>query len=152
MSSTDTRTIRDTCLLTGPSVAALALGCCGAVPAWAELAPALRSAMQLNLDAYNRKNVDAMMGTVDSHSPDYVSTKKAIEEQFKGEDVTTELVDVTYIGHDDEFAVARNKTKTTSKPGSGFTDNVVDAILVFHQENGDWKLWSEQILGVDILP
>jgi len=134
------------------SVAALGFGCCGAVPARAELAPALRSAMQLNLDAYNRKNVDATMGTVDSHSPDYASTKKAIEEQFKGEDVTTELIDVIYIGHDDEFAVARAKTKTTSKPGSGFTDNVVDAIVVFHQENGDWKLWSEQILGVKILP
>ena len=134
------------------SVAALAFVCFGAVPARAELAAGLRYAMQLNLDAYNRKNVDATMGTVDSHSPDYDSTKKAIEEQFKGGDVTAELVDVTYIGHDDEFAVARAKTKTTGKPGSGFTDNVVDAIVVFHQENGEWKLWSEQILGVHILP
>ena len=134
------------------SVAALAFVCLGAVPARAQLAAGLRYAMQLNLDAYNRRNIEATMGTIDSHSPDYDSTKKAIEEQFKGEDVTTELIDVIYIGHDDEFAVARAKTKTTSKPGSGFTDNVVDAIVVFHQENGDWKLWSEQILGVKILP
>jgi len=137
------------------SIAALAFVCFGAAPARAAnlaVALALRHAMQLNLDAYNLKNVDATMGTIDSHSPDYASTKKAIEEQFKGGDITTELVDLTDIGHDDEFAVARAKTKTTGKPGSGFTDNVVDAIVVFHQENGDWKLWSEQILGVQILP
>ena len=70
------------------SVAALAFVCFGAVPARAELAAGLRYAMQLNLDAYNRKNVDATMGTIDSHSPDYASTKTAIEEQFKGGDVT----------------------------------------------------------------
>ena len=56
------------------------------------------------------------------------------------------------MGHDDEFAVARIKAKTTGKPGSGFADNTVDAIVLFHQENGQWKLWSEDILGIDVTP
>jgi hypothetical protein len=44
------------------------------------------------------------------------------------------------------------KAKTTGKPGSGFTDNTVDAIVLFHQENGQWKLWSEDVLGIDVTP
>ena len=133
------------------TVAALALLCCGAVPAGAQLAPALREAWGLNLDAYNRRDVDGTMRTIDSRSPDYAPTKQAIEEQFKNLDVKATLVDFDYMGHDKEFAVARVKTKTTGKPGSGFADNVTDAIVIFHQENGTWKAWSEEILGVDIL-
>ena len=134
------------------SIAVLAVLSFGAAPAAAQLAPALKYAWSLNLEAYNHKDVDGTMRTVDSRSPDYAPTKQAIEEQFKDLDVTATLVDFDYMGHDKEFAVARVKTKTTGKPGSGFADNVTDAIVLFHQENGTWKVWSEQILGVDILP
>ena len=54
--------------------------------------------------------------------------------------------------HDDEFAVARVKAKTIGKAETGFTNNIVDAIMIFHQENGQWKLWSEEILGIEMLP
>jgi len=37
---------------------------------------------------------------------------------------------------------------TTGKSATGFTDNTVDAILLFHQEGDAWKLWDETILGV----
>ena len=136
-------------------VATLALLCIGAPPARAALgalAAGLREVMAGNLAAYDRKDVDATMRSIDSRSPDYDSTKQAIAEQFKELDVTAELVDFDYIGHDDEFAVARAKVKTTGKPGTGFTNNVTDAIVIFHQEKGDWKLWDETILGVEIVP
>lgn len=134
------------------TVAALALLGFGVAPAYAQLAPALQYAWSQNLAAYNRKNVDETMRTIDSRSPDYETTKQAIEDQFKDLDVTASLVSFDYMGHDKEFAVARVKTKTTGKPGSGFADNVTDTIVLFHQENGTWKVWSEEILGVDILP
>jgi hypothetical protein len=28
----------------------------------------------------------------------------------------------------------------------------VDVIILFHMEDGVWKLWSEQVLGVDLAP
>jgi len=130
----------------------LAVLCLYAPPAHAQLAAGLREALYANLGAFNRKDVDATMRTIDSKSPDYASTKQAIEEQFKDLDVRTEIVAFVYIGHDDEFAVARAKVKTTGKPGSGFTDNTVDSIMIFHQESGAWKLWSEDILGVFLTP
>jgi hypothetical protein len=116
------------------------------------LIASLRQVMANNFEAYNKKDINALMAGIDSRSPDYEATKKAAAEQFKDLDVTTSLVDFVPMGHDDEFAVARIKAKTTGKPGSGFADNTVDAIVLFHQENGQWKLWTEDVLGIDVTP
>jgi hypothetical protein len=117
------------------------------------LVTALRQAVTGNFAAYDRKDVDGSMRFIDSKSPDYDSTKGALAALFKDVNNTrTEIVGFAYIGHDDEFAVARVKSKTTGKAESGFGNNVVDAIMIFHQENGQWKLWSEEILGVQVVP
>jgi hypothetical protein len=137
------------------AVAALGLAwlACGAMPARADdeaLAAALRKVVEGNFAAYNKEDLAASMALIDTKSPDYETTKAALLSQFKDLDVTTELVSFTYIGHDDEFAVARIKAKTVGKPSSTFANNTVDAIVLFHQENGAWKLWGEDILGVQI--
>jgi hypothetical protein len=138
-------------------VATLALLCVAASPAPAfvmdgPLAATLRQVMAGNFAAYTHKDVDGTLRTIDTKSPDYETTKNALAEQFKDLDVTPELVSFDYMGHDDEFAVARVKAKTTGKPGSGFADNTVDAIVLFHQEGGEWKLWNEQILAIELAP
>jgi hypothetical protein len=134
-------------------VAALVLLGSSASRALAEddpLTAALRPVVVGHFAAYDREDVDATMGFVDSQSPDYESTKAALAGQFAQLDVKTELVDFTLMGHDSEFAVARVRFKTVGKAGGDFTDNTVDAIFLFHQENGAWKLWDESILGVDV--
>jgi hypothetical protein len=115
------------------------------------LAGSLRQVVVGNLAAFNRKDVDATMSFVDTRSPDYDSTKDELVDDFKGYDLTAELVSFILSGHDDEFAVARVKTKTTAKPNSGFVGNTVDAIVVFHQENSAWKLWSQQVIDAKTL-
>jgi hypothetical protein len=136
----------------GIAVLPLIFGASSAFAADAELSAALRPVVEGHLAAYNREDVAATIGFVDSRSPDYESTKVALAAQFEHLDLATELVDFALIGHDDEFAIARVKIKTAGKPGSGFADNTVDAILLFHQENAEWKLWSESVLGVEIAP
>jgi len=115
------------------------------------LAGALRKVVEGNLSAFNRKDVGGTMNFVDTRSPDYDSTKSELVEEFKDYDLTSALVRFTLIGHDDEFAVARVKTKTTAKANSGFVNNTVDTITIFHQENGAWKLWSQQVLASEML-
>jgi hypothetical protein len=112
----------------------------------------IREVVAGNVAAYDREDAAATMGFVHTKSPDYESTRDALAEQFAAHDVTTELVGFTLMGHDDEFVVARVKVKSTAAAGSGFTNNVTDAIVIFHQENGAWKLWDEAILGVQLLP
>ena len=115
----------------------------------AALADALRATVAGSIAAYDKKEVDASMSFVDTASPDYESTKAALAEQFKDVDAKAELVDFDYVGHDDEFAVARVKIKTTAKPGSAFVDNTVDSMMIFHYKSGAWKIWTEKVLGVE---
>jgi len=130
----------------------LSLGAPAARAAEDPLAASLRRVVEGNLAAFNQKDVGATMSFVDTRSPDYGSTKDELVEEFKGYDLKAELVGFALIGHDDEFAVARVKTKTTAKPNSGFVNNTVDAIAIFHQENGAWKFWSQQVIDAKTLP
>ena len=131
-------------------LATLALAAFVGQAAQAQLAPALQYVIDNNLASFNRRDLAGTMATIHTKSPDYEPTKQALDEQFKGLDVTATLVKFEEMGHDDEFAVARVKVKTTGKPGADFVDNTVDAVLLFHQEDGTWKLWDETVLGVDI--
>ena len=92
------------------------------------------------------------MNLIHSKSPEYDATQGALSGLFEALDTRTELVGFQYIGHDDEFAVARVKLKTVDQSGEAFAANVIDTITVFHQENGVWKYWSDHILGVELLP
>jgi len=114
------------------------------------LTSALKQVVTGNLSAFNKEDVDATMSFVDTQSPDYEMTKNELPGLFKDYDLTSSLVSFTLIGHDDEFAVARVRQKTTGKTQSHFADNTVDSIMIFHQQNGGWKLWSEDVLGVEL--
>src|SRR5262245_15442413 len=114
-----------------------------------KLGASLRGVMEDNIRAYDSENATGVLGTVDTRSPDYDAMSAAIPEQFKDLDVKAKLIDFKYIGHDDEFAVARAKIKVEGPPGSVFANNTSDRIVLFHQEGGVWKLWSDDVLGVD---
>lgn len=114
-----------------------------------KLATTLRGVVESNVKAYDAENPDAVMSTIHTRSPEYDSTKAALPQQFSEEYLNVQLVDFRYMGHDDEFAIARVKTKITGPPGGAFQDNVIDSVMLFHREGALWKLWSDQVLGVD---
>lgn len=114
-----------------------------------KLAASLRGVMADHIRAYDAEDAAGVLGTIDTRSPDYDPMRTALPEQFKDQDVKATLVDFKYIGHDDEFAVARAKIKVEGPPGSVFVNNTSDRIVLFHQEGGVWKLWSDDVLGVD---
>ena len=116
-----------------------------------DLASSLRAVVEGNLHAYDAKDAEGAMQWVHTRSPEYGPTKAAIVEQFRDMDVKAQVVDFRYMGHDDEFAVARVKTKLVGPPGGDFQDTVVDSVVLFHQENGTWKLWSDEVLGVQMI-
>jgi hypothetical protein len=128
----------------------------GAPAAYADdsaLAATLRKVVEDNAAAYDQENVAATVSTIASQSPAYEPTEAGLAEQFADTDLAVQVVDFTYIGHDDEFAVARVKTKTVATPKSpAFADNTTDAIVLFHQDGGAWKLWSQHVIGVEVLP
>lgn len=115
------------------------------------LAASLRKVIEENYSASNRKDAEGTMRSIDSKSPDYASTKEQLPSQF-ALGVASQLVYFRYIGHDDEFAVARVKLKSTGTSGTDFVNNIVDTMTIFHQEGGAWKIWDQVILGVEIVP
>ena len=115
------------------------------------LSAVFRQVVEQNLEAYNREDVAGAIGFMHTKSPEYSSTQAALPVQFELLDAHTELVDFQYIGHDDEFAVARVKLKTVEQSEEPFSANVLDTIMIFHQEGGVWKYWSNHVLGVELV-
>jgi hypothetical protein len=117
----------------------------------AELAETLRQVTEKSLAAYDRENSEETLDYIHSRSPDYEKTRLALQEQFEELDVRPELVYFDFIGHDDEFAMARVKLKTVATDDAAFQNNIVVSIVLFHQEDGVWKAWSDHILGVELI-
>ena len=116
----------------------------------ADLAAALEKVTKDQIAAFNREDATATMGYAYSKSPAYDKAKAELGPLFKATDARAEEVDFHYVGHDDEFAVARVKVKVTSAD-AGFEDNVVDALMIFHTEGGAWKVWDTYVLGSQLV-
>ena len=110
-----------------------------------------RQLVEDNLAAFNREDLSGAMQHIHTKSPEYASTQNVLPGQFKALDARTQLVDLRYMGHDDEFAVARVKLKTVNESDAAFEANVVDTIVLFHQEDGVWKYWSDYIIGAEFV-
>jgi len=51
---------------------------------------------------------------------------------------------------DDAATRPGGETDEDRQGAEGFVNNTIDAIVIFHLEKGAWKLWSEEILGVNL--
>src|SRR5262245_744654 len=134
-------------------VTALALVLASA-PALADgdpLAAALQKVVEQQVATFNAENVAGSMATIHTASPEYRPTQEELGEVFPEETLKAELVSFQYVGHDDEFAVARVKLKVGAPKGDEFVDNVSDTMMLFHQENGAWRVWGDYLIGVQTL-
>lgn len=126
-------------------------GVAGASEHEKRLSTLLRQVVENNLAAYNREDVSTTMRSVHTKSPEYGKMQQTLPNQFGAMDARAELVRFHFIGHDDEFAVARVELKTVDQSGEPFVPNILDTMTVFHQEDGIWKYWSTHVLGVQLV-
>ena len=112
---------------------------------------ALREVVEKNLTAYNAEDASGTLASVHTKSPAYGDLRDALPSQFGALDTGARLERFTYIGHDDEFALARVQYRTEGGSTEPFMNNVVDTITLFHQEDGIWKYWDNYILGVRLV-
>jgi hypothetical protein len=115
------------------------------------LISALEKVSTDQIAAFNREDVAATMAYAHTKSPTYDTAKETLTEYFKGQDLKAEQVSFQYIGHDDEFALARVKVKVTSPGTEGFQDTIADTVTLFHQEGGTWKIWDAYLVGGDLV-
>jgi hypothetical protein len=125
----------------------LAAGFAPAAGADEALASTLAKLSQDQIAAFNREDAAATLAYAHTKSPTYADAKKALDATFGEIDAKAEQVSFQYIGHDDEFALARVKVKVVAPGADGFYPNVVDTITLFHQEGGAWKIWDAYLVG-----
>ncbi len=112
---------------------------------------ALRKVINENFDAYEKEDLDRVLATVHTKSFGYQSTKQATIEIFSAYDLHYELLESRLLSLDGEYAVVRARQKTTKRNGPEFRDNILDTVMVFKQEDGRWKFWTQAILDVQFL-
>src|SRR5262245_32732348 len=129
------------------AAAVLGVGFAQAARADDPLASTLEKVSKDQIAAFNREDAAAVMAYSHTKSPSYDETRTALSSLFGDVDAKAEQVSFQYIGHDDEFGLARVKVKVTAPGAEGFYDNLVDTIVIFHQEGGKWKVWDAYLVG-----
>lgn len=114
-------------------------------------AEAIKSLAERNVRANQEENIDAVMDTIHTQAPSFLSMKKDMPSLFDNYDLSTELTSFAYIGQNDDYAVARAKVKITKISGPAFQNAEYDNISVFRKENDEWKYWTQVILDTKFL-
>jgi hypothetical protein len=135
------------------AIAALLVVATAATAARADdaLASALEKVSKDQIAAFNREDAAGTLSYAYTKSPGYDTAKAELATLFAGANAKGEQVGFQYMGHDDEFAVARVKVKVTGAD-AGFQNNVVDALMIFHMESGSWKVFDTYLLGGQLVP
>lgn len=132
--------------------AALAIAC--VAPGYAESDPtaeAVKSVAERTVAALKGEDLDAAISTIHSQSPTVLLSKKSLPDLFENFDINTELLSFAYIGKNEDYAVARTKTRYMKVSGPFFQNQEVDTITVYRQENDDWKVWNQIHLNTKYL-
>jgi len=116
-----------------------------------EVEAAIQTTLEQNFTAANEEDVVGYLLTVHFDSSVYVVTQDALEPQFRRYDLSFELLELRLLSIDGDYAVARGTQKVTKLGESDFEDNITEALYIFRQELGVWKLWQQSPLEVEFL-
>ena len=132
-----------------PVILTLAL----AVPvmSYADTAQEIEALIQKNVAYTESENVEAVMSTMHSDSLSYQATLQMLQQLFPVYDLSYTLLSYKFVGEEGGYAYARIIQRTEKVEGPDFRDNDVEALQVFKQEDGEWKLWSQANLRIEYL-
>ena len=105
-------------------------------------ADAIKSLVERSNRALQEENLDASINTIHSQSPSLLGVKKDLPTIFENYDLNTELVSFSFIGQDEDYAVARTKTRYIKISGPFWQNVESDSISVYRKENDEWKYWN----------
>ena len=104
-----------------------------------------------NLKHTQTEDSAAAMGDLHSQSPAYLATQQMLQQLFPAYDLQYELLSYKFIGEDDEYAYAKVKQRTRKISGPAFQNNEIEMLMIFKQENGVWKLWTQANLSISYI-
>ncbi|KGY13796.1 hypothetical protein NM22_02950 [Vibrio tubiashii] len=119
--------------------------------ALADTAKDVLEVIEANLKYTQNEDVEATVATMHPDSLSYYPSKHMMEQLFPTYDLKYVLLDYKFLGSDADYAYARVLIRTTKVDGAEFRDNEIDAIQVFKQDNGKWKLFSQANMTINYL-
>jgi len=98
------------------------------------------------------ESIDDVMKTMHTESPVTMHIKTQMEQVFPVFDVNTSLVNFSFVGMDGEYAITRAKQKVEKISGPAqLKSHTNKQIIIFKQENEQWKIWQMAMLDMDYL-
>ena len=111
-----------------------------------EIEGLLRRASESYLIANEREDMTALKDACHPESQIVRSVERLQPGLFARYDLKLELLSFRYIGRDGDYAIARGTQNTTKVAGPPGMFGVLDALYVFKQDDGGWKLWQLSVL------
>jgi len=108
----------------------------------------IKSVVLENLKATQAEDMKATLKTVHTTSPVYAGTKQMLQQIFSTYDLKYTLLEYKFVGEENGYAYIRIKQLTEKINGPEFRTNELEALQVFKQENGVWKMWTQANLSV----
>lgn len=109
----------------------------------------LKALMLANLKATQSEDKKAVFATMHSQSPAKAGTNNMLDQIFTTYDLKYSILDFKYVAADETYAYARTKQLTEKVSGPAFNPNELESLVIFKQENGDWKLWTQAVLTIE---
>ena len=116
--------------------------------AFADTSSDIEKVVLENLEHTQDENMDAVMADLHSQSPAYPQTQQVLPQLFSVYDLKYELISYNFLAEDEEFAYAKVKQRTSKVAGPEFMNNEIELLVIFKQENGVWKLWTQANLSI----
>ncbi len=102
--------------------------------------------------AKESESIEDMMKTMHSGSPIALEARAQMEQIFPVADMNTSLIDFSFIGQTGDYAIAKIKEKIEKVTGPAqFKSHESEQLIVFKQEDGQWKIWQASTLDMKFL-
>ncbi|MCF6344896.1 MAG: nuclear transport factor 2 family protein [Thiomicrorhabdus sp.] len=98
------------------------------------------------------ESIEDIMSTIHSGSPVALETRAQMEQILPAVDMNASLVEFSFVGQAGDYAVAKIKEKAEKITGPAqFKSNEMEQLIVFKQEDGQWKIWQASVLDIKYL-
>lgn len=112
----------------------------------------VRQIIEQNFATLNSEDLAAHELTIHPDSPFIEQTLTQMSQIFASYDLEYGFADeVLYLTTDGDYAYARVAQVTRKLAGPDFRDNRIDQIWVFKPYNGEWRVWTSQVLEITYL-
>ncbi len=111
----------------------------------------LYAVIYTNLRTANAEDIDGYMATIHSRSPLYKQTDEALRSAFSTYDLSYVVSDLSIDKQTSKESEVHFVLTTKKVNGPTFRDNIVEGVFVLRPENGEWKIYQQEIIDVSYL-